>query len=223
MNNILKNQSICKINYKNKIDGLKLLDNIKNETIKISFFDPQYRGVLDKLKYGNEGKHRGKARHDLQQMNEETIISFIKEIDRVLLPSGHLFLWIDKFHLCTGITKWIENTKLELVDMITWDKGKIGMGYRTRRKAEYLIILQKVPVKAKGHWNDHGIPDVWLEKVDKTHAHSKPLELQKRLIEATSMENDFILDPASGGYSVYNACQLCNRNFIGGDIEYGED
>lgn len=220
---ILKDHVICKLNFKNKIDGLKLLENIKSETIKVSFFDPQYRGVLDKLKYGNEGKKRGKARHELQQMNEETIINFIREIDRVLLPSGHLFLWVDKFHLCTGVVEWFENTKLELVDMITWDKGKIGMGYRTRRKSEYLIIFQKKPIKAKGYWNDHTIPDVWLEKVDKVHAHSKPLELQKRLIEATSEENDFVLDPASGGYSVYKSCQLCNRNFIGGDIEYGEN
>lgn len=221
--NILKDKKICKINYKNKIDGIKLLNNINSETIKTAFFDPQYRGVLDKLKYGNEGKSRGKARHDLQQMSEETIIEFINEIDRVLLPSGHLFLWVDKFHLCTGVADWFKNTNFNLVDMITWDKGKIGMGYRTRRKSEYLIILQKKPVKAKGYWNDHTIPDVWLEKTDKTHAHSKPIDLQKRLIEATTDEEDYVLDPASGGYSVFNACELSNRNFIGGDIEYGED
>lgn len=220
---ILKGKKVCKINYKNKIDGLKLLDNIKSETIKTTFFDPQYRGVLDKLKYGNEGKSRGKARHDLPQMDEEIIIKFINEIERVLLPSGYLFLWVDKFHLCTGVSKWFKDTNLNLVDMITWDKGKIGMGYRTRRKSEYLIILQKKPVKAKGYWTDHSIPDVWLEKTDKVHAHSKPIELQKRLIEATTGEGDYVLDPASGGYSVYNACKLCNRNFIGGDIEYGED
>lgn len=220
---IIKDKKICKINYKNKIDGLKLLDNINNETIKTAFFDPQYRGVLDKLKYGNEGKSRGKARHDLQQMSEEIIINFINEIDRVLLPSGHLFLWVDKFHLCTGVAKWFKDTNFNLVDMITWDKGKIGMGYRTRRKSEYLIVLQKNPVKAKGYWNDHSIPDVWLEKTDKIHAHSKPIDLQRRLIEATTNEEEYVLDPASGGYSVYKACQLCNRNFIGGDIEYGED
>ena len=220
---ILNNEEICKINYRNKIDGLILINNIKDSQIKTAFFDPQYRGVLDKLKYGNEGKKRGKARHDLQQMDEITIINFIEEIERVLLPSGHLFLWVDKFHLCTGVSEWFRNTSLKLVDMITWDKGKIGMGYRTRRKSEYLIIFQKEPVKAKGYWNDHAIPDVWLEKVDKTHAHSKPLELQKRLIEATTNEGDYVLDPASGGYSVFNACEQSKRNFIGGDIEYGEN
>ena len=220
---ILRDNAICKINYRNKIDGLKLLNNINDSKVSVAFFDPQYRGVLDKLKYGNEGKSRGKARHDLKQMDEDTIVSFIKEIDRVLKPSGHLFLWVDKFHLCTGVSEWFNDTSLNLVDMITWDKGKIGMGYRTRRKSEYLIIFQKSPVKAKGYWNDHAIPDVWLEKTDKTHAHSKPIELQKRLIEATTSENDYVLDPASGGYSVFKACELCNRMFIGGDIEYGED
>lgn len=107
------------------------------------FFDPQYRGVLDKLKYGNEGKKRGRARAQLEQMNEETIITFIKEINRILKPSKYLFLWVDKFHLVEGVKPWLINTSFKLVDMITWDKQKIGMGYRTRRKSEYLLILQK--------------------------------------------------------------------------------
>lgn len=212
-----------KINKKNRTDGLNLLADINDNTIATAFFDPQYRGVLDKLKYGNEGKARGKARCELAQMDEDTIINFIKEIDRVLKNSGHLFLWVDKFHLCQGTLSWITDTKLNLVDMIVWDKGKIGMGYRTRRKSEYLIVLQKSPVRAKGCWNDHAIPDVWEEKTPKVHPHSKPIELQKRLIASTTQDSDYVLDPASGGYSVFEACKALGRDFIGGDIEYGED
>ena len=66
-----------KPNMKNKIDGFSLMDCISNLQIKTAFFDPQYRGVLDKLKYGNEGASRGKARHELVQMSEKTIIEFI--------------------------------------------------------------------------------------------------------------------------------------------------
>lgn len=211
------------INKKNQIDGLELMNGIKDETISTAFFDPQYRGILDKMKYGNEGKNRGKARSELQQMSEETIIAFIQELNRVIKPQGHLFLWVDKFHLCQGVLSWFIDTDLNLVDMITWDKGKIGMGYRTRRKSEYLIILQKSPVRAKDVWTDHSIPDVWEEKTEKIHAHSKPIELQKRLIEAVTKEGEYILDPAAGGYSVMIACEQSNRNFIGGDIEYGEN
>jgi site-specific DNA-methyltransferase (adenine-specific) len=148
---------------------------------------------------------------------------FIKEIDRVLTPSGHLFLWVDKFHLCQGIMPWLKDTSFQIVDMIVWDKAKMGMGYRSRRRSEYLVVLQKLPIKAKAVWTDHAIPDVWIEKTVKVHAHSKPLELQKRLIEATTNEGDFVLDPASGGYSVFEVCKISNRNFIGGDIVFGDE
>ena len=214
---------LFEVNRKNKADGLRLLGDIKDNKIAVAFFDPQYRGVLDKLKYGNEGKSRGKARCALPQMSEETIIRFISEIDRVLKDSGHLFLWVDKFHLCQGVLSWFVNTNLNLVDMIVWDKGKIGMGYRTRRKSEYLVVLQKSPVRAKDCWRDHAIPDVWEEKTSKNHPHSKPIELQKRLIMATTVDGDIVLDPASGGFSVFTACQHTGRIFIGGDIVYGED
>lgn len=220
---VLKKGSQYQMNYKNLANGLDLLSDIKEKSISAVFFDPQYRGVLDKLKYGNEGKSRGKARSALKQMPEDEIVQFIKEIDRVLKNSGHLFLWVDKFHLCQGVLKWFEETSLNLVDMVVWDKGRIGMGYRTRRKSEYLIVFQKSPVKAKGCWTDHSIPDVWEEKANKTHAHSKPIELQRRLIEATTKEEDIVLDPASGGYSVFEACKLAKRNFLGCDIQFGEE
>ena len=211
------------VNKKNKANGLNLLADINDKTVATAFFDPQYRGVLDKLKYGNEDQARCKVRCELTQMDEDTIVNFIKEIDRVLKDSGHLFLWVDKFHLCQGVLDWFIDTNLNLVDMVVWDKGKIGMGYRIRHKSEYLVVLQKSPVRAKGCWNDHGIPDVWEEKTPKIHPHSKPIELQKRLIAATTQDGDYVLDPASGGYSVYEACKALGRDFIGGDIEYGED
>ena len=69
-----------------------------------------------------------------------------------------------------GIDEWT-------VDLITWNKGRIGMGYRTRRTAEYLIVLQKTPKRAKGVWTRHDIPDVWTEKPSSKVTHSKPVEV----------------------------------------------
>ena len=219
----LNDPSLYQADFRNKTDGLALLANLKSETIDAAFFDPQYRGALDKLQYGNEGVSRGQARDAMVQMSEDVIRQFIRDLDRVLKPSGHLFLWVDKFHLCTGVTPWLYGTALSLVDMITWDKAKIGMGYRTRRRAEYLVILQKAPVRAKGCWLLHNIPDVWQEKVIKTHAHSKPLELQKQLILSVTHPGGVVCDPAAGGYSVLEACRQTGRVFIGGDILYGDD
>jgi site-specific DNA-methyltransferase (adenine-specific) len=58
-----------------------------------------------------------------------------------------------------------------------------------------------------------------MEKiVAKIHPHQKPIELQRILIEAVSGENEYIVDPCSGSYSVLEACRLTNRNFIGCDL-----
>ena len=84
MNILKKTDRNFSINSKNRVDGLKLLEALNDNSIAVTFFDPQYRGVLDKLKYGNEGVSRGKARSSLPQMDEETIIKFINEINRVL-------------------------------------------------------------------------------------------------------------------------------------------
>ena len=220
--NVLKSEKYS-LNKKNLADGRALLSDINDGTIATAFFDPQYRGVLDKLKFGNEGKNRGQARCALIPMDDKMIKSFFKELDRVLKDSGHLFVWVDKYHLCEGSAlDWSTDTNFQQVDMITWDKGKIGMGKRTRRKSEYLIVFQKSPTKAKGYWYDHSIPDVWEEKVEKVHPHSKPIELQKRLIAATTDVDDIVLDPAAGGYSVLEACKLLNRSFLGCDIQFGD-
>jgi site-specific DNA-methyltransferase (adenine-specific) len=112
---------------------------------------------------------------------------------------------------------------MHTVDMVVWDKKKMGLGYRTRRQTEYLLVVQKEPIKVKGTWELHDIPDIWVEQAYRNHPHAKPIELQKQLIMATTEEGDFVCDPASGGYSVFNACQETMRNFVGGDIEFGDD
>lgn len=38
-----------------KCDGIDFMRTIAPASIKCVFFDPQYRGVLDKMSYGNEG------------------------------------------------------------------------------------------------------------------------------------------------------------------------
>lgn len=202
-----------------KMDGRDLLRKLLDNTVPAVFFDPQYRGVYDKMKYGNEDTSRNHSRVELPQMDEKTITEFTHEIARVLIPSGHLFVWMDKFHLCSDFRQWSDGTGLSVVDMLTWDKGKIGLGYRTRHRSEFCIIFQKEPRRAKGVWTLRNIPDVWLEKIPKkTHVHNKPIDLQAELIEAVTSENDLVVDPAAGSYSVLDACRMRNRNFLGCDI-----
>ena len=207
------------VNTRLKLEGRAFLSELLESSANAAFFDPQFRGVYDKMRYGNEDTSRNAARVKLPQMTEEVIVEFVAEIARVLMPSGHLFLWMDKFHLCSDFQNWFAGTSLAAVDMITWDKCRIGLGYRTRHKSEFCMILQKEPKIAKGVWTARDIPDVWPEKIPtKTHPHNKPVMLQSRLIEAVTAPGDLIIDPAAGSFSVLQACILSDRTFLGCDI-----
>src|SRR4051795_3262507 len=106
----------------NMADGLELLRSLPIDTFPPVFLDPQSRGVLDKLAYGNEGeRQRGRAR--LPQMDERQIAAFVAAAASRLRPSGHLLLWVDKFHLVEGVAAWTTGTGLEIVDLVTWAKG----------------------------------------------------------------------------------------------------
>ena len=209
------------LNQPNRYDGLALLAELAPASTPLCIFDPQYRGILDRMQYGNEGVSRGQRRSGLPQMREDTIASFIAGIARALVPSGHLFLWVDKFHLCSGVQPWLEQdgVDLEVVDLVTWNKGRMGMGYRTRRHCEYLLIMQKPPKRAKGVWQKHDIPDVWTETVSRGKAtHPKPVNLQAALIEAVTNPGDVVLDPAAGSYSALAAAHQVGCQFLGCDL-----
>ena len=206
-------------NTRLKMDGLEFLAMLPAGAIPVAFLDPQYRGVLEKLSYGNEGKDRGKRRCALEQMTDAVIGDFVRGIDRALIPSGHLFLWVDKFQLCQGVDPWFDGTGLDIVDLVTWDKGTFGMGYRTRHRAEYCVVLQKQPRKAKGVWKVHNIPDVVQEQISRRdHPHTKPVDLQGELMAAVSHEGDFVIDPAAGSFSVLQAARNRRRTFLGCDL-----
>lgn len=210
---------ILKRNERNKIDGLELLASVPAASAKLVFLDPQYRGVLDHQKYGNEGE-RQKGRAKLPQMTDDQIMKFVAAAARVLKPSGHLVLWADKFAIasCHHILWW-DRVFTGPVDKIIWNKIVPGMGRRARCYYEEALIFQKEPRRAKDIWTDRGIMDCWPESADRrTHPHAKPVQLIYRLIRATTKTGDLVIDPCAGGYGVLDACRTTGREFLGGDL-----
>jgi site-specific DNA-methyltransferase (adenine-specific) len=186
---------------------------------RLVFFDPQHRDNLDKLKYGNEGA-RQIGRALLPAMTPEYIDACCHEMARALLPGGYLMLWQNAFGLVQGHHLRIADV-LQCVDLIAWDNQAMGMGYRARRRGDYLVILQKPPIKAKATWRDHGIPDRWVEKIDrKLHPHIKPIGLITRLIGAVASPGDLVVDPAAGSFVVMHAAHQLGREFIGCDLTF---
>ena len=81
--------------------------------------------------------------------------------------------------------------------------------------------IAKTTDQAGATWRDHGIPSRWSEKVDrKLHPHIKPIGLITRLIAATTMPGDLVVDPAAGSFVVMTAAHQIGRQFIGCDLAY---
>ena len=99
--------------------------------------------MLDKLKFGNEGA-RQRGRFNLPPMTSGYIDACCREAARVLMPSGYLLRWSDTFHLCEG--DHLRVVELKCVDLIAWDNLRPGNGYRSRRRGDYLLVLQKPPL-----------------------------------------------------------------------------
>jgi site-specific DNA-methyltransferase (adenine-specific) len=201
-------------------DALTLLQSLPSGCTPLVFFDPQHRAVLDQLKFGNEGeRQRGRAR--LPAMSEDYIDTVCIEIARVLKPSGYCMRWLDTFCLVEGHHLRIPHEYITPVDLIAWDSLRLGMGKRSRRRGDYLLVLQKSPIKANTTWRDHAIPNRWPEKVDRNlHPHIKPIGLITRLIAAVTLPGDLVVDPAAGSFVVMHAAHQLGREFIGCDLAY---
>jgi site-specific DNA-methyltransferase (adenine-specific) len=206
------------LNVAQQGDALELLQSLPEACSPLVFFDPQYRGVLDKLAYGNEGA-RQKGRAKLPAMSDTYIDACCRQAACVLRPSGYLMLWADAFNLCQAHHLRIADV-LSCVDLIAWDKGgNFGNGPRSRRRGSYLLVLQKPPIVAKKTWTDHAIADRWTEQIDRRlHAHIKPIGLIERLIGAATKPGDLVIDPAAGSFVVMHAARALERDFIGCDL-----
>lgn len=207
-----------------RMNGFDLLRALADQSAALVFFDPQYRGVLDRQNYGNEGRGRERARAALPVMTEHSITVMLQEIQRVLRPSGHVILWVDKFIFTEGrhVGFFRHARHLKIVDSIIWNKLRPGMGRRARCYWEAAVAAQKEPVKAKGVWTDHRIADCWPEQSDRgLHPHAKPHQLTERLIRAVTKRGDLVVDPCAGSFGVLEACRLSRREFVGCDLVTG--
>jgi site-specific DNA-methyltransferase (adenine-specific) len=220
-----RNSDDFEYNVRQRGDALELLRSLPSACSPLVFFDPQFRALLDRQSYGNEGRSRQCRRAQLPAMSEDYIDACCREIGRVLAPSGYCMRWMETFAVCEGHHLRVKDV-LPCVDKIVWDNLCMGMGYRARNRGDELLVLQRPPLRAKDTWWDHGIPNRWPEKIEpaarRKHPHIKPAGLIGRLIEAVTYPDERVVDPCAGSFVVLEECRRLGRRFIGCDIAYAE-
>ena len=197
---------------------MELLTNLKESSVSLVFFDPQYEPVKNVLSLN----------YHLYSQSDYQILRILEQIERVLKPSSFCLLWVNKTLLGNDrIPLWLLKTpSLKIVDFLVWHKkNTLGLGSWLRSNAEFCFLIQKFPQTGK-RFKNRSFGNVWEEKVisvsKRKHPHQKPANLIKALIEATTEKGDLIVDPCAGSFVVLEVCQELKRKFLGCDLTFRE-
>ena len=157
---------------------------------------------------------------DLDQMTTTGFVWLMREIARfarpTLIDGGHFLSFID-WRQWPNLVGAIETANLRVNQMVVWDKQHFGMGWSFRNQHELILAASKgVPRMA-----DRGVGSVlsFPRPTNDWHPSPKPVELIRRLIEATTEPDELVVDPFAGSAPIAEACRDLGRRYVGVEIE----
>lgn len=147
-------------------------------------------------------------------------------------------IWISgTYHNIFSVANNLTVLGFKILNVITWQKANPPRNISCRfftYSTEFIIWarkMEKVPHYFNYHFmrelnGGHQMTDVWKlpaiapwEKSCTKHPTQKPLPLLTRIIQASTKERDWILDPFAGSSTTGIAANLLNRRFLGIECE----
>jgi site-specific DNA-methyltransferase (adenine-specific) len=213
-------------------DNREVFPALPDESVDLILTDPPYKDYQS---------HRPVAHPKVKRIAEAgfDIPFFIEQSRRVLKPGSHFYCFCDHLSFA-GIFRQIEALKeqfppekrLNYKNCLVWVKSNHGSGDLKGNFApqhEFIIFA----VKGKGkRLNGKRLSNVLYKRTDKgiefyskvsnydfNHGTVKPVEILKMLLEASSAENDLVLDPYAGVMSTAEACILTGRRYLMSEID----
>jgi site-specific DNA-methyltransferase (adenine-specific) len=230
-------------------DCLEILNSIPENSIDMIFADPPYmlsndgftcqNGRMVNVNKGKWDKSNG--------FEEDTLFhnEWISACRRVLKPEGTI--WISgTYHSIYQCGYLLQKNNFHFLNDIAWFKPNASPNLSCRffTASHETLIWARKDKKAKHTFNydemknglfpedklkkeNTQLRSVWSiltprngEKEFGKHPTQKPLDLLKRIVLASTNENDIILDPFCGSGTTGVACNcIKNRNFIGIEID----
>ena len=230
-------------------DCLEILRSIPENSIDMIFADPPYMLSNDGFTCQN-GKmvNVNKGKWDKSKGFEEDTIfhnEWISACRRILKPEATI--WISgTYHSIYQCGYLLQKNNFHILNDIAWFKPNASPNLSRRffTASHETIIWARKEKKAKHTFNydemknglfpedklkkeNTQMRSVWSilapknsEKTYGKHPTQKPLDLLKRIILASTNENDIILDPFCGSGTTGVACKYFdNRYFIGVEID----
>jgi DNA modification methylase len=216
-------------------DCRKVLPEIRAESVPMIFTDPPYghnnnnngdlihrwEAALGRSKPGKSRPIKG----DDAEQSSKLVKHLFNEAARVLRrgscccccgggggPDPQFARW----------SLWMDEV-LFFDQMVIWDKGPIGMGWRYRRSYETVLVGHRRGGKMRWFDRSHRVeniirPGSGIKKIiPQKHDHPtlKPIELPAHFIRLHTSRGDMVLDPFMGSGTTGVAAIELGRKFIG--------
>lgn len=174
--------------------------------------------------------------------------NWIKLCSKALKDEGTIWI-SSTLHSVYAIGVALEYEGFSIINNIIWQKPNPAPNLACRcftHSTETIIWARKIVnnkkakhyfnyLKMKEYNNGKQMKDVWYfendteiwnipttpkrEKTQGYHPTQKPLKLIQRIVEASTKENDTVLDPFNGSGTTGIACKNLNRKYIGIDVD----
>lgn len=142
----------------------------------------------------------------------------VDRLVKLLKRTGHLFV----FSNCDSYPVFYEPTynRFDKLKSIIWDKGRVGLGRLFRNQHELIIWArwETSRIKEDGKLRSDVLRFPATPPANRNHPVQKPDDLISELIEPTSQDNNFVLDPFLGSGTTCVVAERLNRKWIGIEI-----
>lgn len=217
---------------------LEILKKFPPECVDMIFADPPY-----KLSNGGVTCHSGKMvsvnkgewdRSEGLERDHDFNLAWLKECQRLLKPDATIFV-SGTLHVIYSIGFAMQQLGFRILNDIAWYKPNAAPNLSCRyfTHSHEIILWASVDKKARHKFNYREMKELnggkqmrslWeiptsppKEKIFGKHPTQKPLKLMHRIIKASTLEGDLVLDPFTGSSSTGVAAVELNRKFIGID------
>lgn len=191
-------------------DALRLLKDLSNNSVDITFTSPPYN----------------RKRNDKYDFYEDNIVDFYEFLiditnELMRVTKRYVIINIQKtYYNKADVFKYIGKYATNILDIVIWEKSnpKPSSGDSITNAYEFFIILGDEPLKSNFTYTKNHITTPVNNNMPNEHRAVMRTDVCQWFIENFTNENEVILDPFMGSGTTAVVCKSLNRNYIGFEI-----
>lgn len=199
-------------------DCLELMKDIPDGGVDMVLCDPPYGISFQSARIKDKARRKPKIIGD-----EQTQISFIPEIARVIKPSGCVLIFT-RWDVQQKVIDEMTACGMKPRNVVIWDKVAHGMGDLKRAfssRYESIVFYSCPQFRFNGKRPDDLIRCSKVPAGKLVHPNEKPILLLESLIQCCTTAGGVVLDCFMGSGSTGVACMNTGRRFIGMELDEG--